>query len=75
MIDMNEIFENNCFSMGWTEADNSSVNQQAYVHQRKDLPTLLAELEDIKNNIKEVEAREWHLAKLIKYHKENFARQ
>ena len=52
MFDMNEIFENNCFSMGWTEAgEPHAQQQQAYVSQRKDLQTLLAELEDIKNTI------------------------
>ena len=74
MIDMNEIFENNGFSMNWTEAAQSEVNQQAYVPQRKDLQTLLAELEDIKNTIEDAQAREWHLAKLLKYHNEGFVR-
>ncbi len=75
MFDMNEIFENNCFSMGWTEAgEPHAQQQQAYVSQRKDLQTLLAELEDIKNTIEEAEAREWHLARLLKYHNEGFAR-
>lgn len=71
MLDMNEIFENNCFSMGWTEY----AEQQGTRPQRKDLQTLLAELEDIKNTIEEAEAKEWHLAKLMQYHKEGLARQ
>lgn len=74
MIDMNEIFENNGFSMNWTEAAQPEVNQQAYIPQRKDLQTLLAELEDIKNTIEDAQAREWHLAKLLKYHNEGFVR-
>ena len=72
---MNEIFENNCFSMNWTEAKDSEVSQQAYAPQRKDLQTLLGELEDIKNTIQEIEAKEWHLAKLVKFHNEGFARE
>lgn len=75
MIDMNEIFENNCFSMGWTEAETSAVHQQAFAGQRKDLKTLLAELEDIKNTIEQAEAKEWHLAKLAQYHKEGFSHE
>lgn len=75
MLDMNEIFENNCFSMNWTEAADSELKQQAYIPQRKNLHTLLAELEDIKNTIEEAEAREWHLAKLAKYYQEGFARE
>lgn len=75
MIDMNEIFENNCFSMNWTENTNTEVKQEAYIPQRKNLITLLAELEDIKNTIEEVQAREWHLERLAKYYKEGFARE
>ena len=75
MIDMNEIFENNCFSMGWTEANTSNVEQQAFIPQRKDLQTLLAELEDIKNTIEDAKAKKWYLEKLSKYYEEGFARQ
>lgn len=49
--------------------------KQNYLPQRKDLSTLLAELEEIKNNIENIKAKEWHLAKLIKFHKEGVAFQ
>ena len=56
-MDMKEIFESGCFSPGWNE----------------DLTVLLAELEDIKNTIDDIKARQWHLAKLMKFHKEGLA--
>ena len=62
-----ELFENNCFPLFWLE-DEEHFEEQ--VPQRKDLNTLLAELEDIKNKIDDITAREWHLAKLMKFHKE-----
>lgn len=60
-----ELFENNCFPLAWCE-DEEHFEQQ--VPQRKDLTTLLAELEDIKNTIDDISARQWHLAKLMKLH-------
>ena len=66
-----ELFENNCFPISWCEDEEHFVPQ---MQQRKDLTTLLAELEDIKNRIDELDAREWHLAKLMKFHKEGFAK-
>ncbi len=66
-----ELFENDCLPLFWLE-DEEHFEQPAT--QRKDLQTLLAELEDIKNQIDEISAREWHLAKLVKFHKEGLAR-
>lgn len=66
-----ELFENNCFPLFWLE-DEEHFEQQ--IPQRKDLQTLLGELEDIKNKIDDISAREWQLAKLVKFHKEGFAR-
>lgn len=66
-----ELFENNCLPLFWLE-DEEHFEQPAT--QRKDLQTLLAELEDIKNQIDDISAREWHLAKLVKFHKEGLAR-
>lgn len=66
-----ELFENNCFPLCWLE-DEEQFNSPVH-SQRKDLSTLLAELEDIKNRINEISAREWHLAKLMKFHKEGFS--
>ena len=66
-----ELFEYNCWPWFWLE-DEEHFEQPT--PQRKDLQTLLAELEDIKNQIDDISAREWHLAKLVKFHKEGLAR-
>lgn len=66
-----ELFENNCFPMFWLEDEEHFKPE---IQQRKDLDTLLAELEDIKNQIDNISAREWHLAKLIKLHNAGIAR-
>lgn len=63
-----ELFENDCFPLCWLEDEEEF---EAPV-QRKDLTTLLAELEDIKNRINEISAKEWHLAKLMKFHQQGF---
>ncbi len=65
--DMKELFENNCFPMSWSE------ETETYTPQRKDLSVLLAELEEIKNNLDEIEAKQWYLAKRAKLHKEGIA--
>ena len=62
-----DLFENNCFPIRWCEDE-----PKIYERQNKDLTTLLAELEDIKNRIDDITAREWHLAKLMKFHKAGF---
>lgn len=65
-----ELFENNCFPLCWLEDEEEFKAPEPV--QRKDLTTLLAELEDIKNRINDISAKEWHLAKLMKFHKANF---
>ena len=64
-----ELFENNCFPLAWCE-DEEHFEQPMV--QRKDMTTLLAELEDIQNRIDDISAREWHLAKLVKFHQNGF---
>lgn len=73
MDDMKDLFENNCFPMCWSSDTKEKEETQKPLPQRKDLTTLLAELEDIKNNIEEVKAKQWHLAKLMKFHQEGFS--
>lgn len=65
-----ELFENNCFPLFWCEDDEIAEQQ---VQPRKDLSVLTAELEDIQNRIEEITAREWQLAKLVKFHKMGFS--
>lgn len=85
---MNEekyLFNKNCFLPSWgiddvepqfpdeeEEVKTEIPESIIYTRQRKDLTTLLAELEDIKNTIEDIKAKQWHLAKLMKFHKEGF---
>ena len=61
-----ELFENNCLPLFWLEDEEHFEEPQKAI--RKDVQTLLAELEDIKNRIDNLSAKEWHLAKLMKFH-------
>ncbi len=61
-----ELFENNCLPLFWLEDEEEF--EQPTIEPRKNLQTLLAELEDIKNRIEDLSAKEWHLAKLMKFH-------
>ena len=68
-----ELFENNCMPMFWLEDEEHFANNNVpQPHARKDLDTLLAELDDIQNRIDDLSAKEWHLEKLIKLHKAGF---
>lgn len=77
---MNEkqLFEAGCFLPSWAE-DVQETEQmpisQAYVSQNKDLQTLLSELDEIKDQIQEIKAREWHLTKLLNFYKNDFAKE
>lgn len=68
-MDMNEIFANGCFSPDWTEKD-----EMPKVPPHKELDILLGELEEIKNRIEDVQAKQWYLARLMQYHNEGFSR-
>lgn len=70
-MDMKDIFETGCFSPGWIEKETEEAPP---VPARKELSVLLGELEEIKNNIENLQAKQWYLAKLIQYHNEGFAR-
>lgn len=70
-MDMKDIFENGCFSPGWIEKGSETT---PLVPERKELSVLLGELEEIKNNIENLQAKQWYLARLIQYHKEGFAK-
>ena len=78
---MNEerwLFEKGCFLGNWNDdvvpAPKRHPEQSLTKTQDKDLNTLLAELEDIKQHIEDVRQRKWDLAKLIEYHNRGFAR-
>ncbi|MBR5554917.1 hypothetical protein IKU74_02775 [bacterium] len=70
-MDMQEIFENGCFSPAWLEVEEKEI----YVPQKKDLTVLLAELEEIKNSIDDIKAKQWHLAKLMQFHQKGLANE
>ncbi len=55
--------------MSWS-SEEEDVREYTPLPQRKDLNTLLAELEDIKNHIEDIKAKQWYLAKLMKFHRE-----
>ena len=46
-----------------------------YTRQNKDLQTLLNELDEIKDRIQEIQAKQWHLAKLINFHENELVRE
>lgn len=77
---MNEkqLFEAGCFLPSWTEdiqKEEQMPISQVYVSQNKSLQTLLSELDEIKERIQEIKAREWHLAKLLTFYKNDFAKE
>lgn len=76
---MNEkqMFEDGCFLPSWAEDVNAEASpiSVVYTRQNKDLATLLQELDSIKDRIQEIQARQWHLAKLIHYHENSFAQK
>ena len=73
---MNEkdFFENGCFLPEWTSDIDQKPILVAHSYQRKDLQTLLNELNNIKEQIQEIKSREWHLAKLIHFHENELAK-
>lgn len=73
MIDDNEIFENLCLSPAWQEK-KSEMPAIAKVHQRKSVAELLGELEDIKENLRKIQEKQWNLANLIRFHEQGFVK-
>ena len=71
-------FENNCFSPNWLEIDlgesakssEVTVNKEVRLesNQRKDLKTLLQELDEIKRNIEKAAEKQHRLANLIGFY-------
>ena len=74
----NKEFENKCFSPNWIEIDLSdtvngnrtAANKEVYSesNQRKDLKTLLQELDEIKKNIEKAAEKQHRLANLIGFY-------
>ncbi len=73
----NKDFNNRCFSPNWIEVDlseieessNTTVNKEVRLEsQRKDLKTLLQELDEIKRNIERAAEKQHRLANLIGFY-------
>jgi len=76
-------FQNNCFSPNWLEIDlndtaeraDLSVNKEVRLEskRRKDLKTLLNELDEIKKNIEKAVEKQHRLANLMGFYTGEFA--
>ena len=73
-------YENRCFSPNWIEIDLEETARQQEVREvrlenkrRKDLKTLLKELDEIKQNIERVAEKQHRLANLMGFYSGNFA--
>lgn len=68
-------FENKCFSPNWIEIDLEEVARQQVIREerleskrRKDLKTLLKELDEIKQNIEMAAEKQHRLANLMGFY-------
>ena len=74
-----ENFKNNCFSPNWIEVDLEKADRQTLKEERlersrrKDLSTLLKELDEIKQNIEKVAEKQHRLANLMGFYSGEFA--
>lgn len=73
-------FYNKCFSPNWLEVDLEDVQRRQTVReeslenkQRKDLKTLLRELDEIRQNIEHVAEKQHRLANLMGFYRGEFA--
>ena len=72
-------YNNKCFSPNWIEIDLEEVERQSAKEerleskQRKDLNTLLKELEEIKQNIEKAAEKQHRLANLMSFYTGEFA--
>ena len=73
-------FENKCFSPNWLEVDLDDVARRQVISEerlegkrRKDLKTLLKELDEIKQNIERVAEKQHRLANLMGFYSGEFA--
>ena len=75
-----EDFRNNCFSPNWLEVDltearerQTKKEERLETQRRKDLNTLLKELDEIKQNIEKVAEKQHRLANLMSFYNGDFA--
>ena len=73
-------FQNRCFSPDWIEIDLDETAQQTAKEERleskrrKDLNTLLKELDEIKQSIERAEEKQHRLANLMSFYTGELAR-
>lgn len=74
---MNEkdLFEKGCFLPDWATETEPQPVSAVYTRQNKDLQTLLNELDEIKDRIQKIQAKQWHLAKLMHFHQNALAKE
>ena len=65
-------FFNGCLPGNWTEAEVNKKEQKEE-RQRKDLATLLAELEEIKNGFEKIQEKQIRLQNLMKFYRGELA--
>ena len=72
------LFEKGCFLPCWLD-DNEQKDEmpisQVHTMRNKDLKTLLSELDEINEHIRDVRERSWNLAKLVYFHNNGFANE
>jgi len=75
-----EEFMNRCFSPAWIEVDPEYVQKRQTTkedrlesNQRKNLETLLKELDEIKEQIERIAEKQQRLANLMSFYSGNFA--
>ena len=72
-----EMYFNGCFSPSWIEdvRGNTFEIESNYPQQKKSLETLRMELEEIKDHLQDVQARQWNLEKLLNFHTKGFVKE
>ena len=68
-----EDFFNGCFPSNWVELDITKESVSV-IENKKDVATLLAELEDIKNTFEKLEDKKMILNNMLKLYRGEFAR-
>ena len=75
-----EDYFNKCFSPNWLDVDLTEARERQTTKEvrleetrRKDLKTLLKELDEIKENIEKVAEKQHRLANLMKFYNGDFA--
>lgn len=67
-------FFNGCFPADWVEVDTKTEKEEVkQIQQRKDVATLLAELEEIKNVFEKLEEKKLRLQNLMKFYRGELA--